>query len=119
MLFTYPSFINVSKQDKSRLLYNNVKIALQTSINEIWYDIQYGVRTREYIKDGIDELVVARIQDNIENCLMNYFSQDILLNYMDIRQTETKIYIDINYTELRTGIHNTIRTEETFINENI
>lgn len=116
MLFTYPSFINTAQQDDSRLLYNNIKILLQTSIKEIWYDTSYGTELRNKIKDGLDLLIVAEIQNNIEEVLMKYFSNDIILNYLDFEQDENKLLVSLNYKELRTGKFNTIETEQTFIN---
>lgn len=119
MLFTFPSFINQSEQDPSRILYNNLKIVLQTSVQEIWYDINFGTNIREFIKDGIDVLIVSEIQNEIENNILKYFKNDIKLNYLDVVQDTDKIKIDLNYTELRTGKHNTVQTEELFINKDM
>lgn len=117
MLFTFPSFINKSEQDESRLLYNAIKITLQTSVREIWYDVNFGTKIRNAIKQGIDGLVVTDIQIDIEDNLMKYFQNDIRLNYLDLQQQGDKILIQLDYIELRTGKHNTIQTEETFINQ--
>lgn len=119
MLFNYPSFINQTEQDESRLLFNNIRLALQTNIREIWYDVNYGTRIRDQIKNGITALVAADIQNDIEDRISKYFENDIKLNYMDIWQDLNKIKINLNYTELRTGKHNTIQAEEKFINSDM
>lgn len=116
MLFNYPSFINKSEQDESRILFNNVRLALQTNIREIWYNIQFGTHIRDLIKHGIDSLIVAEVQQDIEDNLMNYFTNDIKLDSLDLWQDVDKIKVSLKYIELRTGKVNTIQTEQTFIN---
>lgn len=116
MQFTFPSFINQTEQDQSRLLYNSVKICLQTHIGEIWYDSKFGTKIRDYIKDGIDSLVASDIQQDIEENLTNHFQDDIHLDYVDAWQEGDTIKVALSYTELRTGKHNVIQTEEKFPN---
>lgn len=116
MLFSYPSFLNKLEQDDSRLLFNSVRMALQTSLKEIWYDTTFGTNIRNLLKHGIDALIVSEIQIDIENNLMNHFANDIKVNYIDIWQELDTIKVALNYTELRTGKHNTIQTEQKFIN---
>lgn len=117
MLFNYPSFINQTEQDKSRLLYNNIKIALQTSVGEIWYDTKFGTKIREQIKAGISALVIAEIQNDIQNNLLKYFSNSIDIQYLDLLQENNKIKVSLSYKELTTGSFNTVSVEETFIND--
>lgn len=116
MLFSYPSFINKSEQDSSRLLFNSIRMALQTNLREIWYDIDFGTGIRDYIKHGIDALVMAQIQEDINNNLSKYFENDIKIDYLDAWQDVDKIKVALTYTELRTGKKNTVQTEELFIN---
>lgn len=116
MLFNYPSFINKSEQDESRILFNNIRLALQTNIREIWYNIQFGTHIRDLVKHGIDALIVAEVQQDIEDNLMNYFINDIKLDSLDLWQDADKIKVSLKYVELRTGKVNTIQTEQTFIN---
>lgn len=116
MLFNYPSFLGRVEQDESRLLFNSVRMALQTNIREIWYDIQFGTHIRDLLKKGIDALVMAEIQQDIEDNLMKYFKNDIKLKTLDAWQELDKIKVNLTYIELRTGKHNTVQTEQKFIN---
>lgn len=116
MLFNYPSFINKPEQDRSRILFNNIRIAIQTNINELWYDMSFGTRIRNSIKQGIDILVISEVQNEIQDNLLKYFENEIKINYFDVWQEADKIKVALTYTELRTGKHNTVQTEETFVN---
>ena len=116
MLFNYPSFINKNEQDASELLFNSVRMAIQTNVKELWYDINFGSKIRNSIKHGIDTIVITEIQDDIEENLMTYFSNDIRVEYLDLWQEADKIKVALTYVELRTGKHNTVQTEETFVN---
>lgn len=116
MQFTFPSFINQTEQDESRLLYNSIKIALQTHIGEIWYNSAFGSKIRDYIKDGIDSLVMSDIQQDIEENLSKHFQNEISLDYVDAWQEGDTIKVVLSYIELRTGKHNTVKTEERFAN---
>ena len=119
MLFSYPSFINKSEQYSSRLLFNSISMALQTNLREIWYDINFGTGIRDYIKHGIDALVMAQIQEDINSSLSKYFENDIELNYLDVWQESEKIKVALNYTELRTGKKLTVQTEQRFVNDDV
>lgn len=119
MLFNYPSFINKNEQSESRLLFNSIRMDLQTNIKEIWYDINFGTNIRGLIKKGINALVVAEIQNSIEDVVKTYFKDDIQLNYLDAWQDNNKIKVNLTYTELKTGKKNTIKTEETFVNTDV
>lgn len=119
MLFNYPSFISTSEQSESDLLYNNIKIVLQTNLKEIWYNTDFGTNIRDNIKNGIDALVITNIQIQIEDNLLKYFKNDIQLKYLDLIQEGNKIKVYLTYIELRTGKFNTIQTEETFVNKDI
>lgn len=116
MQFTFPSFINQTEQDDSRLLYNSIKIALQTHLGEIWYDSTFGTKIRDYVKDGIDALVVSDIQQDIEENLNNHFQNEIHVDYVEAWQEADIIKVNLSYTELRSGKHNTVKTEERFAN---
>lgn len=116
MQFTFPSFINQTEQDESRLLYNSIKIALQTHIGEIWYNSTFGSKIRDYIKDGIDSLVMSDVQQDIEENLSKHFQNEISLDYVDAWQEGDTIKVVLSYIELRTGKHNTVETEERFAN---
>lgn len=117
MLFNYPSFINKSEQDDSRILFNSVRMALQTSLGEIWYDTGFGVNLRNLIERGIDALVVAEIQDDIENNLIKFFDNEIKVEYLDVWQELDKVKVALTYTELRTGKKLTVQTEQKFVND--
>lgn len=119
MLFNYPSFINKNEQSESRLLFNSIRMALQTNIREIWYDINFGTNIRGLVKKGINALVVAEIQNSIEDVVKTYFKDNIQLNYLDAWQDNNKIKVNLTYTELKTGKKNTIKTEETFVNTDV
>ena len=117
MLFNYPSFINKSEQDDSRILFNSVRMALQTSLGEIWYDTSFGVNLRNLIERGIDALVVAEIQEDIENNLIKFFDNEIKVEYLDVWQELDKVKVALTYTELRTGKKLTVQTEQKFVND--
>lgn len=117
MLFNYPSFINKSEQDDSRILFNSVRLALQTSLGEIWYDTSFGVNIRNLIEKGIDALVAAEIQEDIETNLIKYFSNEIRIEYLDLTQDVDTIKVALTYTELRTGKKLTVQTEQKMIND--
>lgn len=117
MLFNYPSFIGEKEQTPSELLYNNIKILIQTSLSEIWYDVNFGTNLREQIKRGIDNLVIAEIRDELETKLMKYFINDMTIENLNIYQDINKVKVDLDYIELRTGIHYTVQTEEIILND--
>ena len=119
MLFSFPSFINKNEQSDSDILYNNIKILIQTSIMEIWYDTTFGTNIRNLIKQGINAITVVEIQNEIENKIYKYFSNDVVIKYLDAYQDKNTINIDLTYYELRTGKYNTVKTEETFINKDV
>lgn len=112
MLFNYPSFINEKEQTKSELLYNNIKILIQTHVTEIWYDLNYGTTVRDVIKQGIDDLAISEILEEIRYKLNTYFSNDIIINSLTAKQDIDTLKISLNYTELRTGKQYTINTIE-------
>lgn len=119
MQFNFPSFINKSEQDESRLLFNSVKLVLQTSIQEIWYDTKFGTHIRDLLKQGINALVVAEIQQDIEDNLMKYFKNEIKLDTLDAWQDLDTVRVELKYIELRTGKRNTVQAEQKFINTDL
>lgn len=119
MLFNFPTFINKQEQDRSRLLFNSVRLALQTNVKEIWYDVAFGTKIRNSILHGIDNLVITEIQNNIEENLMKYFSDSIRMEYLDLWQENETVKVALSYTELKTGKFNTVTTQENFINTDI
>lgn len=119
MLFNYPSFISQDEQNRSRLLYNNIKIVLQTSIEEIWYDTEFGTHIRDLLKKGINALVVSEISQEIEDKLAKYFADDLRLVYLDAYQEDRVIRISLTYEELQTGKMNTVEMEQTFVNDQL
>nr|CAI9751276.1 hypothetical protein DGKKSRWO_DGKKSRWO_CDS_0016 [uncultured phage]CAI9752128.1 hypothetical protein CVNMHQAP_CVNMHQAP_CDS_0016 [uncultured phage] len=116
MLFNYPSFINTKEQTPSELLFNSIRMLVQTHTTEIWYDLDFGTNIRNLIKQGIDNITITEIQEELEQKLNTYFENDILINSLQARQELDKIKIDLDYTELRTGKHYTVQTEETITN---
>lgn len=116
MLFTYPSFIGQNEQTPSELLFNNVRIAIQTHLGEIWYDTKFGTNIRNLIKQGIDNIVLVEIHDEIEMKLNDYFSEEILIDTLDVWQDDNKVKVNLVYTELRTGTHYTVQSEEVILN---
>lgn len=118
-LFSYPSFINSKEQTPSEILYNNILIVLQTSLNEIWYDVNFGSNLHSYLKQGITPILIYEIQNEIENNIITYFGDQVKLNYLDIKQNLNTVEVDLNYTELQTGKCNTIKTEQTIIDNKI
>ena len=116
MLFNYPSFIGEKEQTQSELLFNSVRMAIQTHAGEIWSDLSFGTSIRNMIKQGIDELVLAEIRTELENVLNKYFSDDIIVRSLSIWQELNKVKVSLEYIELRTGTHYTVQSEETIIN---
>lgn len=119
MLFPYPSFINRSELNLSQNLYNNIRLTLRSNVNDIWYSIIYGTKIRTLLEAGINSLVVAEVQQEIENSLMKYFEDDIKLVSLDVWQESTVIRVALVYIELRTGKYNTVDTEISFVNQEV
>nr|DAX73804.1 MAG TPA: lysozyme [Caudoviricetes sp.] len=117
MLFNYPSFIGEKEQSESELLYNNVRMEIQTHIGEIWVDLELGTNIRNLIKSGIDNITVAEIRTELETKLDKYFHNDLTIETLDIWQELDKLKINLEYIELRTGTHYTVQSEETIINK--
>lgn len=117
MLFNYPSFIGEKEQSESELLYNNVRMEIQTHIGEIWVDLELGTNIRNLIKSGIDTITVAEIRTELETKLDKYFHNDLTIETLDIWQELDKLKINLEYIELRTGTHYTVQSEETIINK--
>ena len=116
MLFNYPSFIGEKEQTQSELLFNSVRMAIQTHAGEIWSDLAFGTNIRNMIKQGIDELVLAEIRTELESVLNKYFSNDIIVKNLSVWQELDKVKISLEYIELRTGTHYTVQSEEIIIN---
>ena len=117
MLFNYPSFIGEKEQSESELLYNNVRMEIQTHIGEIWVDLELGTNIRNLIKSGIDAITVAEILTELETKLDKYFNNDLTIETLDVWQELDKLKINLEYIELRTGTHYTVQSEETIINK--
>lgn len=117
MLFNYPSFINQKEQTPSELLFNSVRMAVQTHVGEIWFNLEFGTNIRNLIKQGIDEITIAEIKSELELKLQKYFSNDLLINKLDIWQELDRVKVNLEYIELRTGIMNTVQTEEIILND--
>lgn len=117
MLFNYPSFIGEKEQSESELLYNNVRMEIQTHIGEIWVDLELGTNIRNLIKSGIDNITVAEIRTELETKLDKYFHNDLTIETLDIWQELDKLKINLEYIESRTGTHYTVQSEETIINK--
>lgn len=116
MLFNYPSFIGEKEQSDSELLYNSVRMEIQTHVGEVWVDLELGTNIRNLIKSGIDAITVAEIRTELETKLDKYFHNDLTIENLDIWQELDKIKINLDYVELRTGTHYTVQSEETIIN---
>lgn len=116
MLFTYPSFIGVKEQTESELLFNSVRMAIQTHAGEIWVDLDFGTTIRNLIKQGIDNIVLSEIQNEIEIKLDTYFRDELEIDSINVWQELDKVKVELNYIELRTGIHYTVQSEEIIIN---
>lgn len=116
MLFTYPSFIGVKEQTESELLFNSVRMAIQTHAGEIWVDLDFGTTIRNLIKQGIDNIVLSEIQNEIEIKLDTYFRDELEIDSINVWQELDKVKVELNCIELRTGIHYTVQSEEIIIN---
>lgn len=116
MLFNYPTFISEKEQTKSELLFNNVRILIQTHIQEICFDTEFGTNIRDKIKQGIDDFTISDIRDEIETKLLKYFSNDLRIEKLNAWQEVDKVKIELIYTELKTGISRTIQDEEIITN---
>lgn len=116
MLFTYPSFINTSEQDLSRLLYNNVSITLRSQLDSIFFNLKYGTEMRTLLEEGIDGIVMAELQEEIERSLLKYFENDLKLYSLEAHQEDNIVYVELTYIELRTGKFNSVQTEYVIAN---
>lgn len=112
MLFNFPTFLNTKEQTPSDRLYNNLKILVQTSITEIWYDTKFGTNIRDHIKAGISSIVISDIRDELIEKITTYFVNELKITRMDIQQVVNKLRIELDYIELRTGLHKTLVTEQ-------
>lgn len=117
MLFNFPSFLNTKEQTQSDRLYNNLKILVQTSVDEIWYDVNFGTNIRDNIKAGISDIVISDIRDELTEKITTYFQNDLQILRMDIYQIVDKLRIELDYVELRTGLHKTLITEQDIENK--
>lgn len=117
MLFSYPSFIGQSEEDKSKLLFNSVRMVIQTHAGEIWVNQDFGTNIRNSIKEGIDNLVLMEIRTEIETKLNNYFNNELEIENLEIWQELDVVKIKLDYIELQTGIHYTVQTEEIIVNQ--
>lgn len=117
MLFSYPSFIGQSEENRSKLLFNNVRMVIQTHVGEIWVDQDFGTNIRNSIKEGIDSLVLMEIRTEIETKLNKYFNNELKIENLEVWQELNTIKVKLDYIELQTGIHYTIQTEEIIVNQ--
>lgn len=117
MLFSYPSFIGQSEENRSKLLFNNVRMVIQTHVGEIWVDQDFGTNIRNSIKEGIDNLVLMEIRTEIETKLNKYFNNELKIENLEVWQELNTIKVKLDYIELQTGIHYTIQTEEIIVNQ--
>lgn len=117
MLFSYPSFIGQSEENRSKLLFNNVRMVIQTHVGEIWVDQDFGTNIRNSIKEGIDNLVLMEIRTEIETKLNKYFNNELKIENLEVWQELNIIKVKLDYIELQTGIHYTIQTEEIIVNQ--
>lgn len=117
MLFSYPSFIGQSEEDKSKLLFNSVRMVIQTHAGEIWVNQDFGTNIRNSIKEGIDNLVLMEIRTEIETKLNNYFNNELEIENLEIWQELDVVKVKLDYIELQTGIHYTVQTEEIIVNQ--
>lgn len=116
MLFNFPSFIGEKEQTPSELLYNNIKIMIQTHIGEIWTDLDFGTDIRNLIKQGINNITLVEISDELETKLNTYFGENIVIDDLKVQQEQNVVKVNLRYIELRTGIHYSMQTEETINN---
>lgn len=112
MLFNFPTFLNTKEQTQSERLYNNLKLLVQTSVGEIWYDVKFGTNIRDNIKAGITNIVISDIRDELIEKITTYFINDLKISRMDIQQVVDKLRVELDYIELRSGLHKTLITEQ-------
>lgn len=117
MLMSFPSFISEKEQTPSELLYSNIKIMIQTQIQEIWVDLSFGTELRDLIKQGINNITLSEIREEIEMKLVTYFSEDIVINLLEVYQDLDKVIVNLEYTEVKTGKLKTIQNIETIITD--
>lgn len=118
MLFNYPSFYAAKEQTPSELLFNSLRMLVQTHIKEIWFDLDFGSNIRNLIEQGIDNLVLSDIHDELEIKINKYFGNELIINALDVWQDEAepqKVRVNLEYTELRTGIHKSLQSGEDII----
>ena len=119
MLMNWPTFLGTKEQSPSEMLYNRIKILIQTHIEEIFVNLDYGTNIRNYIKQGISNIVMSDIKDELTTKIMKYFSNDVNITNIEMKQDFNKIIINLDYVELRTGNHNTIQAQEMLITNNL
>lgn len=117
MLFSYPSFIGQSEEDRSKLLFNSVRMVIQTHAGEIWVNQDFGTNIRNSIKEGIDNLVLMEIRTEIETKLNKYFNNELEIENLEVWQELNTVKVKLDYIELQTGIHYTVQTEEIIVNQ--
>lgn len=117
MLFSYPSFIGQSEEDRSKLLFNSVRMVVQTHAGELWVDSEFGTNIRNSIKMGIDNLVLMEIRTELEVKLNKYFSNELEIQNLEVWQELNTVKVKLDYIELQTGIHYTVQTEEVIVNQ--
>lgn len=117
MLFNFPTFLNTKEQTQSERLYNNLKILVQTSTYEIWYDVEFGTNLRDHIKAGITDIVLSDIKDELTEKITKYFENELKISRMDIYQVANKLRVELDYIELRSGLFKTLVTEQDIEND--
>lgn len=121
MLFNYPTFISTKEQSISDRLYNNIRILVQTHIQEIWTNLDFGTNIRDLLKQGIDNILLAEIKDELETKIYKYFINDLIIDKLDVYQDTgeyvNKVCVDLQYTELKTGNIKTVQSEEIILNK--
>lgn len=113
----YPSFIGKKEQSKSELLYNKVKILMQTNVKELIYDVDFGTDIRSHLKQGISNIVIGEIKEEILNKLNNYLGNELEVTSLIVKQNDNKLFVNLEYTELSTGKVETITAEEVIENK--
>lgn len=121
MLFNFPTFISVKEQTTSERLYNSLKIMIQTHIQEIWVNLDFGTNIRNLLKQGIDNILLAEIRDELETKIYRYFSNSLVISSLDVWQDTGEysniVRVNLEYIELRTGVTKTIQSEEIILNK--
>jgi len=84
---------------------NNLINFLFTDQGELYLNTSFGAGLKKLIFEQMDEGNIGPLKKILQDKINTYFSQQIILNSLDIYQTEdtNSLYIELNYTFTKTN----------------